>query len=79
MAITWLPGVATNITPSCTMGAASCPLIAPVENDHTGFSRATLAGVICVRGLWPHPSYVRRFIIQSPSFGLRNRDSVTGV
>jgi hypothetical protein len=49
--MTWLPGVATNITPSCTMGGASCPLITPVDNDHTGFSRPTLAGVICVRGL----------------------------
>ena len=51
MAITWLPGVATNITPSCTMGAASCPLIAPVENDHTGLRRAAFAVVIWVSGL----------------------------
>jgi hypothetical protein len=56
MAITWLPGVATNITPSCTMGAASCPLMAPVENDHTGRKRATLAVVIWESGLKPHPS-----------------------
>ena len=51
MAMTWLPGVATNMTPSWTVGAASCPLIAPVENDHTGFSLATLAVVTSASGL----------------------------
>ena len=33
MAITWLPGVATNITPLLTIGGASWPLIWPVEKD----------------------------------------------
>jgi hypothetical protein len=41
-----LPGVATNITPPFTIGAASWPLETPVENPHTGCSFATLSGVI---------------------------------
>ena len=43
MAITWLPGVATNITPLFTIGGASWPLTWPVDNTHTGCSRLTLS------------------------------------
>src|SRR5256885_125080 len=42
------------------MGAASWPLDEPVANTHSGFSRLTFPGVICVSGLYPQPSYVRR-------------------
>ena len=44
IAITWLPGVATNITPLLTIGAASWPLVTPVANTQTGCSRADVAG-----------------------------------
>ena len=57
------------------MGLASG---SPVENTHTGRSRPTLAGVISRRGLYPHPSYVRRVASQSPSSGFRRRALVTG-
>jgi hypothetical protein len=49
--MTWLPGVATNITPPFTMGGASCPLFTPVDNTQTGRSRETFDGVICASGL----------------------------
>jgi len=45
-AITWLPGVATNITPPFTIGAPSWPLETPVEKTHSGCNRAMLFGVI---------------------------------
>jgi hypothetical protein len=35
-----------NITPLFTIGAASCPLLTPVENTQAGSSRLMLAGVI---------------------------------
>ena len=46
IAITWLAGVATNMTPLLTMGGASWPLVTPVANTHAGCSRETLAGAI---------------------------------
>jgi hypothetical protein len=46
MAITWLPGVDTNMTPLLTIGAASCPRSIPVAIIQTGCRFATLAGVI---------------------------------
>ena len=46
MAITWLFGVETNITPLLTIGAASWTRASPVANTQTGRSRATLSGVI---------------------------------
>ncbi len=42
MAITWLFGVETNITPLLTIGAASWTRVSPVENTQTGFSRADI-------------------------------------
>src|SRR5580700_7877645 len=36
-----------------------------------------LAAVICLRGLKPEPSYVRRYISQSPASGCWSRSSVT--
>jgi hypothetical protein len=51
IARTWLPGVATNITPLLMIGGASWPLATPVERTHTGWSRFTLPGVICDSGL----------------------------
>ena len=55
MAITWFPGVETNITPLLTIGGASWPLGMPVDITHTGCSLFTLLVVICLRGLWPQP------------------------
>jgi hypothetical protein len=78
-AITWLPGVATNITPLLTMGGASWPLGMFVENTHAGCSRATFAAVICFSGLCPQPLYVRLIISQSPSSGFFRRSVVTGL
>ena len=77
--MTWLPGVATNMTPLLTIGGASWPLITPVANTHAGCSRVTLAGVIWSTGLYPHPSYVRLTRSQSPSAGLLRRSAVTGL
>jgi hypothetical protein len=50
-AITWFPGVATNMTPLLTIGGAWWPLVTPVEKLHTGCSRVTLPRVICSSGL----------------------------
>src|SRR6185503_1692790 len=76
-AITWFPGVATNITPLFTIGGASWPLGMPVVITHTGCNLFTLPVVICLRGLWPQPLYVRRIISQSVSSGFFSRSAVT--
>ena len=49
--MTWLPGVAANMTPPLTSSADSCPLSAPVETIQAGCSRETFAAVICASGL----------------------------
>jgi hypothetical protein len=46
MAITWLFGEVTNMTPLLTIGADSCGLASLVEKTQTGRRRATLEGVI---------------------------------
>jgi hypothetical protein len=51
IAITWLFGVETNMTPLLTMGAASWTFVSLVENIQTGCRRFTLSGVISASGL----------------------------
>src|SRR5437588_3352626 len=66
------------MTPSWTRGVAS---FAPggIESDHTTRRFFTLSLVICFRGLNPKSSYVRLHVSQSPTGGLLNIASVTGV
>jgi hypothetical protein len=78
IAMTWLFGLVTNITPPLTSGAAWWTRASAVEKTHIGRRRATLAGVICVNGLNPQPSYVRRIISQFSSSGFFSRSVVTG-
>ena len=49
------------------------------ENVQTGFRRPTLAVVIWSSGLYPQPSYVRRYMSQLPGSGFCRRSVVTGV
>src|ERR1700687_5218748 len=66
-----------KITPSCTSGADSfCPL-GSVQPQATR-SSPTLVRLICLRGLKPYESYVRRHVSHSPSGGLTSIASVTG-
>jgi hypothetical protein len=51
IAITWLLGVETNITPLLTIGADSWTRVSPVEKPHTGRRRATFCVVIWSSGL----------------------------
>src|SRR5262245_10111367 len=73
-----LPVLAAKTTPSCTSGVVRLGPGASVC-DHTSLKLETLAAVICVSGLKPRPSCVRRHVNQSPGAGFLNISSVTGV
>src|SRR5690606_8740682 len=66
------------MTPSLTIGGASCASISPVEATHTGRRRDTFSVLIWANGLYPQPLYVRRIVSQSPSSGFSSRSAVTG-
>src|SRR5207302_1834010 len=76
-AITLLPGVVMNIRPWFTIGVVSWASTRSVLNDQARDSLPMLLAVICLRGLKPEPSYVRRYISQSPASGCCSRSSVT--
>jgi hypothetical protein len=64
--------------PSCSSGTDS---LEPGGSDHVHATRscAALRGVICVSGLKPCASYVRRHASQSAGGGFVRSASVTGV
>ena len=75
---TTFPGLARNITPSCTSGAV---WLVPSGIARAQASRrpATLSGPIWSSGVWPWLSRVRRQVSQSSAGGFRSSSSVTGV
>src|SRR4029077_14040327 len=85
---TWVPvlassammlfwGVVMNIRPRLTIGVVSCAPRRSVLTDQASVSRRILFGVICFSGLKPEPSYVRRYMSQSPASGCSSRASDT--
>src|SRR5213594_763255 len=75
--MTLLPGVVMNIRPWFTIGVVSWASTRSVLSDQARDSFPMLLVVICLRGLKPEPSYVRRYISQSPASGCCSRSSVT--
>src|SRR5687768_8640720 len=67
------------MTPSFTIGGDSWPSVTPVENDHAATRLPTFSPSMRASGLYPHPSYVRRYISQLCGSGLRSRSPVTRV
>src|SRR2546422_9949742 len=59
-ASSWLPGVATNMTPLFTTGGASWPSVWPVAKLQTGCRRLTLAGGVSPRRLETQPAEAGR-------------------
>src|SRR5262245_15349944 len=76
-ASTMFPGLAMYITPSWTIGVV-CDVPGSRAQDHTSCSDPMLLRVIWLSGLNPHPSSVRRQLIQSEGGGLAIIASVTG-
>src|SRR2546430_6534490 len=66
-----------NIRPWFTIGVVSWASTRSVLSDQARDSFPMLLAVICLRGLKPEPSYVRRYISQSPASGCCSRSSVT--
>src|SRR5882762_2944270 len=66
-----------NIRPWFTIGVVSWAPLRSVLNDQASDSLPIFFAVICFRGLKPEPSYVRRYISQSPGSGCWSRSSVT--
>src|SRR6266516_6977698 len=66
-----------NIRPWFTIGVVSWASTRSVLNDQARESFPMLLVVICLKGLKPEPSYVRRYISQSPASGCCSRSSVT--
>src|SRR5258708_4454880 len=75
--MTLLPGVVMNIRPWFTIGVVSWASTRSVLSDQARDRSPMFFAVIWPRGLKPEPSYVRRYISQSPSSGCSSRSSVT--
>ena len=73
-----LPGLARNMTPSCTSGVISCEP-GTIAQDQTSRSPATFSRVTWSSGLWPQPSGDCRQCSQSAAGGSSSIASVTGL